>query len=59
MLLYSWLHTIALQRSFCDRVIVLKDGIIYKEVVKSNSRHKFLDELLEVLKEMGGAQDDN
>ncbi|EGT5273673.1 ABC transporter ATP-binding protein [Clostridioides difficile] len=45
--------------SFCDRVIVLKDGIIYKEVVKSNSRHKFLDELLEVLKEMGGAQDDN
>lgn len=27
--------------SFCDRVIVLKDGIIYKEVVKSNSRHKF------------------
>ncbi len=45
--------------SFCDRVIVLKDGIIYKEVVKSNSRHKFLDELLEVLKEMGGGQDDN
>ena len=38
--------------SFCDRVIVLKDGIIYKEVVKSNSRHKFLDELLEVLKQL-------
>lgn len=45
--------------SFCDRVIVLKDGIVYKEVVKSSSRRKFLDELLELLKEMGGGQDDN
>lgn len=45
--------------SFCDRVIVLKDGIVYKEVVKSNSRREFLDELLELLKEMGGGQDDN
>ncbi|MCI9977422.1 multidrug ABC transporter ATP-binding protein [Clostridioides difficile] len=45
--------------SFCDRVIVLKDGTVYKEVVKSNSRREFLDELLELLKEMGGAQDDN
>lgn len=45
--------------SFCDRVIVLKDGIVYKEVVKSNSRREFLDELLELLKEMGGVQDDN
>lgn len=40
--------------SFCDWVIVFKDGIIYKEVVKLNLRYKFLDELLEVLKEMGG-----
>ncbi len=45
--------------SFCDRVIVLKDGTVCKEVVKSNSRREFLDELLELLKEMGGAQDDN
>ncbi|EQF27018.1 ABC transporter family protein [Clostridioides difficile CD160] len=45
--------------SFCDRVIVLKDGIVYKEVVKSSSRREFLDELLELLKEMGGGQDDN
>ncbi|MCC0705972.1 MULTISPECIES: ABC transporter ATP-binding protein [unclassified Clostridioides] len=45
--------------SFCDRVIVLKDGMVYKEVVKSNSRREFLDELLELLKEMGGGQDDN
>ncbi|KPI56993.1 multidrug ABC transporter ATP-binding protein [Clostridioides difficile] len=45
--------------SFCDRVIVLKDGIIYKEAVKSSSRREFLDELLELLKEMGGGQDDN
>ncbi|MCC0647070.1 ABC transporter ATP-binding protein [Clostridioides sp. ZZV15-6598] len=45
--------------SFCDRVIVLKDGMVYKEVTKSNSRREFLDELLELLKEMGGGQDDN
>ncbi|MDB0438918.1 ABC transporter ATP-binding protein [Clostridioides difficile] len=45
--------------SFCDRVIVLKDGMVYKEVVKSDSRREFLDELLELLKEMGGGQDDN
>ncbi|HBG5346372.1 TPA: ABC transporter ATP-binding protein [Clostridioides difficile] len=45
--------------SFCDRVIVLKDGMIYKEAVKSSSRREFLDELLELLKEMGGGQDDN
>ncbi|WDV45699.1 ABC transporter ATP-binding protein [Clostridiaceae bacterium M8S5] len=40
--------------SFCDRVIVLKDGMIYKELVKTNNRTAFLDKLLATLKELGG-----
>lgn len=40
--------------SFCDRVIVLKDGQIYKELTKRSSRAEFLDQLLTTLKELGG-----
>lgn len=45
--------------SFCDRVIVLKDGQIYKEVIRKGSRREFMDELLEVIKEVGGDQNDD
>lgn len=45
--------------SFCDRVIVLKDGRIYREVVKEGSRKVFMDELLEVIREVGGDQNDD
>lgn len=45
--------------SFCDRVIVLKDGKIYKELIKENDRNEFLDLLLKVLKELGGDLNDN
>lgn len=45
--------------SFCDRVIVLKDGRIYKELIKENSRSEFFDLLLETLKELSGDRDDN
>ncbi len=45
--------------SFCDRVIVLKDGEIHKELIKNNSRNEFLDLLLETLKELGGDNNDN
>lgn len=45
--------------SYCDRVIVLKDGQIYKEVRKDGTRRAFMDELLDVIKEVGGDQDDN
>lgn len=44
--------------SFCDRVIVLKDGQIFREVLKSGGRQQFFDELLELTREMGGASDD-
>ena len=45
--------------SFCDRVIVLKDGEIHKELIKNNSRNEFLDLLLETLRELGGDNNDN
>lgn len=45
--------------SFCDRVIVLKDGRNYREVVKEGSRKAFMDELLEVIREVGGDQNDD
>ena len=38
--------------SFCDRVILLKDGVIYRQLEKSGSRSKFQDRLLDTIKEM-------
>lgn len=45
--------------SFCDRVIVVKDGKIYKELKNNHNRSEFLDLLLETLKQLGGANNDN
>lgn len=44
--------------SFCDRVIVLKDGQIFREAVRTGSRQQFFDELLKLTREMGGVVDD-
>lgn len=38
--------------SFCDRVVLLKDGSIYRQLEKSGGRSEFQDELLDVIKEM-------
>lgn len=38
--------------SFCDRVILLKDGTVCRQLEKSGSRSDFQDELLEAIKEM-------
>lgn len=43
--------------SFCDRVVVLKDGQIFKEAVRQGARQEFFDELLELTREVGGAAD--
>lgn len=45
--------------SFCDRVIVLKDGQVYKELRRTSSRQEFMDELLNVLKLLGGDNKDD
>lgn len=44
--------------SFCDRVIVLRDGVIYEELTRRGGRKEFMDELLGVLRELGGDLDD-
>ena len=38
--------------SCCDRVIVMKDGNIFTELVRNGNRREFLDELLAVLKDL-------
>ena len=38
--------------SFCDRVILLKDGTVFRHLEKAGSRSDFQDVLLEAIKEM-------
>lgn len=38
--------------SFCDRVILMKDGVIYRQLEKGEDRSLFQDQLLEAIKEM-------
>ena len=38
--------------SFCDRVILLLDGVVYKNLKNRGNRLQFQDELLEAIKEM-------
>lgn len=45
--------------SFCDRVIVLKDGEVYTELTKTTNRIEFMDKLLDTLKKLGGDDSDN
>lgn len=45
--------------SFCDRVIVLKDGCIYQEIKKNGTRRQFMDQLLDILRNLGGDEHDN
>lgn len=45
--------------SYCDRVIVLKDGRVHGELKKTGSRRQFMDTLLDTVRELGGEIDDN
>lgn len=40
--------------SFCDRVIILKDGCVYSILYHLGNREQFQDELLQKIKEMSG-----
>lgn len=40
--------------SFCDRVILLKDGLIYRQLDNTGTRSAFHNRLLESIKEMSG-----
>ena len=41
--------------SFCDRVILLKDGAIYRQLEKWEDRSVFQDQLLNAIREMSAA----
>lgn len=45
--------------SFCDRVIVLKDGQVYGERMRKGSRRAFMDELLDTIRTLGGDTDED
>lgn len=45
--------------SHCDRVILLKDGQVYKNMVKNTTANAFQDELLLAIKEMSEVKDDD
>lgn len=43
--------------SYCDRVIVMKDGNIFTELKRKGSRREFLEELLDVLRTLNGGDE--
>lgn len=46
--------------SFCDRVIIMKDGKVFRELKRQGNRRDFLEILLNMLRELnGGDQNDN
>lgn len=42
--------------SYCDRVIVMQDGKVYTELRNQGNRKEFLEELLNVLRELNGGE---
>lgn len=42
--------------SCCDRVIVMKDGSVFTELVRKGGRRAFMDELLGVLRDLNGGE---
>lgn len=42
--------------SYCDRVIVMKDGSVFTELVRKGNRKAFLEELLDVLRQLNGGE---
>lgn len=40
--------------SYCDRVIVMRDGAVFTELVRKGDRREFLEELLNVLRALNG-----
>lgn len=42
--------------SFCDRVIVMKDGTVYTELTSNGDHRAFMEELLDVLRKMNGGE---
>ena len=49
----------AFSASYADRILFLRDGVIFTEILKgSNLRRTFFEQILDVLTMMGGGQRD-
>ncbi|CEH34860.1 ABC transporter ATP-binding protein [Romboutsia lituseburensis] len=48
----------AFAASYCKRVLFIKDGLIFKEIIKNGSRKEFFKEILDVLSLIGGGDSD-
>ncbi|EPZ53678.1 putative bacitracin export ATP-binding protein BceA [[Clostridium] sordellii ATCC 9714] len=44
----------AFAASYCKRVLFIKDGIIFKEIMRKGSRKEFLNKILDALSLIGG-----
>ncbi|RKD22176.1 putative ABC transport system ATP-binding protein [Caminicella sporogenes DSM 14501] len=48
----------AFAASYCNRILFIKDGVIFTELVKGESRKEFFHKILDVLAVLGGDNDD-
>lgn len=46
----------SLSASYCDRVILMRDGIVSSELVNKGNRRVFFNELMEVLRKLNGGE---
>ena len=46
----------SLSASYCDRVILMRDGIVCSELVNKGNRRAFFNELMEVLRKLSGGE---
>lgn len=44
----------AFAASFCQRIIFIKDGLLFMEIISSGNRREFFDKILKVLSSLGG-----
>lgn len=45
-----------LAASYCNRILFIKDGVIYNEIYKEDTRQQFYQEILDVLAVLGGGR---
>lgn len=45
--------------SYCDRVIMMKDGKVHSELINNGDRRAFLEKLLDVLRKLNGGENDD
>jgi len=48
----------AFAASYCKRIIFIKDGMLFTELVRGGNRKEFFEKILNVLKTIGGGNDD-